>query len=66
MTRGPAIANRRADAHRQLGDLLSLVHARKPTMDEKEAEDLILRETMAVKRARARKRLPPERRGQGN
>ncbi len=60
VTRPPARANRRANARRQLGDLLKVVHARQPQMDEDEAEELILHETMAVKRMRARKKLPPE------
>ena len=57
VVRQVASASRREAANRQLGEVLARVHARQPRVDEDVAEKLILNETMAVKRARAKKML---------
>ncbi len=50
-----ATASQRERANRQLREALAQVHARTPKQNEEEAEALILRESMAAKRRRAKK-----------
>lgn len=50
-----ASASQRERANRQLREVLAQAHAHAPEVKEEEAEALILRETMAAKRQRAKK-----------